>query len=60
MVQVLKKPKKLLGMLKGLDMEEIQRKAELHDEVTTKILELVNEIHKNQQKIMEKVGVKCQ
>lgn len=54
------KGKKLLTILKGFDVEEIQRKAELHDEVTTKILELVNKMHKNQQKLMEKAGLKCQ
>ena len=54
------KGKKLLQMLKGFDVEEIKRKAELHDEITIKILEIVDKMDKNQQKLMEKVGVKCQ
>uniref|UniRef100_A0A6M3Y052 Uncharacterized protein n=1 Tax=viral metagenome TaxID=1070528 RepID=A0A6M3Y052_9ZZZZ len=47
--------KGILEKLKHIDLGEITKKAELHDQITVKILEIVNEMHNNQIKIMAKL-----
>jgi len=41
------------GLLKGFNLEDIKRKAKLHDEVTVKIMEIVNENNLKLQRIKE-------
>lgn len=51
------KPLALLKQLKGLDLTEITKRAELHDEIGIKTLEIVDEIKTNLMKIIEKLEI---
>jgi len=52
------KPLALLKQLKGLDLKEITKRAEMHDEIGIKTLEIVDNIQKNLREVVEKLGLK--